>query len=51
MRLITFLLVFISPSVFAEPATEETVHQLSEFITISIVLFSFMLGAQFGHTR
>jgi len=51
MRYFILLLAFISPVAFGANAQEDTLHQVSEFIAIATMIFSFMLGMQFGHTR
>jgi len=49
--LIGFTFMFIAGYASAEPATEETLQQVNEFIVIACLVFSFCMGALFGHTR
>jgi len=50
VKLLPLLLMF-APLVMADPATEETVHQLSEFVAVTAMVISFCLGAILGHQR
>jgi len=34
-----------------DPASEITVHQISEFIAVGVMIISFSLGAILGHAR
>jgi len=50
---VSLALAFTSSAVFAVdvPATEATMAQMNEFIVIVALLFSFSMGAIFGHMR
>jgi len=51
MKYIALFLLLTSAVVSAEPATEETISQLNEFVVIFCLIVSFGLGAIFGHMR
>jgi len=55
MRLTLFLMFFSSVAFGApasgDPASELTVHQISEFIAVGVMVISFSLGAILGHAR
>jgi len=48
-----FLLLFAlaSPDVLAVDSAEVSLQQLTEFVAVAVMIFSFLFGAQFGHTR
>jgi len=55
MRLFIILILTSSVAfgapVNSDPASEVTVHQISEFIAVGVMVISFSLGAILGHAR